>query len=320
VTAAARRPLLIDCDPGVDDSVALLLACASPELDLIGVTTVAGNVGLDLTTWNALRILTLAGRADIPVAAGAVRPLIRGATGRATHVHGNDGVGLVRLPEPVVSANGQHAVDLMAKLVQGSATPVTLVAIGPLTNVALFFARHPAEAARLERLVVLGGSAGAGNYTPAAEFNIWTDPEAAYRVLTDPGLPTVVPTTLIGLDVTLRTLIGRHGVGRLMAGGPVSQVAGELVMSVIGIEATEDSAAVHDAVAVAEASQPGLLTAVPARVLVDCSDGPERGRTIVDLHSADPHMTVALDPNMSISDLIVTRLVDGYSGVTGPFG
>ena len=212
-------PLLLDCDPGIDDAVALLLACASPEVRLLGVTTVGGNVGLEHTTRNALRLLTLAGRTDVPVAAGAPRPLVRTQPARAAYVHGEDGVRGVELPEPAVPVDPRHAVALLADTVAGSAEPVTLVAVGPLTNVALFYALHPELAARLDRLVVMGGSIGAGNVTPAAEFNIWADPEAAYRVLTDPGLPAPVPTTLVGLDVTFSVPVDEAAVRRSATAG-----------------------------------------------------------------------------------------------------
>ena len=196
-------PIVIDCDPGIDDAVALLLACASPELRILGVSTVAGNVDLEHTTRNAGRVLALAGRSDVPVAAGAGRPLVRTAPGRAEHVHGDDGVNRVKLPEPAAEPDPRPAIDLLADAIGGSADPVTLVAIGPLTNVALLYAVHPEVAATLGRVVIMGGSATVGNTTAAAEFNVWSDPEAAYRVLTDPGLDRAVPTTMVGLDLTL---------------------------------------------------------------------------------------------------------------------
>ena len=204
-------PLLLDCDPGIDDAVAIMLACASPEFDLLGVTTVSGNVGLEHTTRNARGLLALAGRPDVPVAAGAPRPLVRAQPARAAYVHGDDGIRGVPLPEPAAPLDPRHAVALLADTVAASTEPVTLAAVGPLTNVALFYALHPELAARLGGLVVMGGSVGAGNVTPAAEFNIWADPEAAYRVLTDPGLPHPVPTALVGLEVTFAVPMAGFG-------------------------------------------------------------------------------------------------------------
>ena len=277
-------PILIDCDPGIDDAVALLLACASPELRLLGVTTVAGNVGLPHTTRNAGRILALAGRPDVPVAAGAARPLVRDTPGRAEHVHGEDGVHRAVLPEPAAAPDPRTAVGLLAAAVRSSAEPVTLVAIGPLTNVALLYALHPDAAAALGRVVVMGGSAAGGNASADAEFNVWSDPEAAYRVLTDPGLPRPVPTTMVGLDVTEAVPMVETDLVELAAGGP----AGRAAAAMLGPEAERRRAGtgvaslpVHDAVAVAVVLRPDLLRTAPARIEVDCSTGPRRGRTVV---------------------------------------
>src|SRR6266704_2970190 len=137
--ASPAVPVLVDCDPGVDDAVALLLACASPEVRLLGVTTVGGNVSVEQTTRNALRVLTLAGRADVPVAAGAERPLVRAQPHRATYVHGDDGVRGAALPEPAAAPERRHAVELLAGSISASVEPVTMVAVGPLTNVALLY-------------------------------------------------------------------------------------------------------------------------------------------------------------------------------------
>ena len=226
-------PLLVDCDPGIDDSVALLLACASPEVRLLGVTTVVGNADLAHTTRNALRVLTLAGRTDVPVAAGAPRALVREQPGRAAYVHGDDGVRNAPLPEPAAPPDPRHAVELLADTIRASAEAVTLVAVGPLTNVALLYALHPQLAGRLDQVVVMGGSIGAGNVTAAAEFNVWADPEAAYRVLTDPGLPRPVPTTLVGLDVTFGVPVDEADVGRLASGGPAGRAAAAMLGSAV---------------------------------------------------------------------------------------
>lgn len=310
-------PVLVDCDPGIDDAVALLLACASPEVRLVGVTTVAGNVDLAHTTRNALRVLTLAGRADVPVAAGAPRPLVRSQPHRAAYVHGDDGVRGADLPEPAAPADPRHAVDLMAGTIAASAEPVTLVAIGPLTNVALLYARHPDVAARLDRLVVMGGSIGAGNVTAAAEFNVWADPEAAYRVLTDPGLPRPVPTTMVGLDVTFAVPVDEADVRRLGAGGPAGRAAAamlgaavEFYHQALGVT----SVAVHDAVAVVQVLRPDLITTEACTITVDCSDGPSRGATVVDRRAPLPWLSAATDSDpWAVVDLVVSR-VAAYEG------
>ena len=169
-------PIVIDCDPGHDDAIAILLALASPEVELRGITTVAGNQTLEKTTRNALKVLELAGRTDIPVAAGADRPLVRELR-TAAHVHGETGLEGPDLPEPTTEPVDAHAADLLAELLEPG---VVLVPTGPLTNVALLLERHPDV--RPERIVWMGGAIAEGNVTPAAEFNAFVDPEAAARV------------------------------------------------------------------------------------------------------------------------------------------
>src|SRR3954449_3320794 len=182
--------ILLDCDPGHDDAIALMLALASPEVELLGVTTVAGNQTLAKTTANALRVLEFAGRDDVPVAAGADRPLVR-EPAVAADVHGDSGLDGPDLPPARGTTTGAHAVDFLAELIHAAGRPVTLVPTGPLTNVALLLARHPDAADNLERIVLMGGAIAEGNVTPAAEFNVWADPEAAARLFAS------------GLDVTM---------------------------------------------------------------------------------------------------------------------
>ena len=172
-------PVIIDCDPGHDDAMALLLAVASPELEVVAVTTVAGNQTLDKVTANAIRVLDVAEAHDIPVAAGADRALIHPAR-VASEVHGETGLDGPDLPPPSRAPEPLHAVELLARKLRER--PLTLIPIGPLTNIALLLATHPELAQRIERIVVMGGAIGLGNVTPSAEFNIWADPEAAARV------------------------------------------------------------------------------------------------------------------------------------------
>src|SRR6476661_8435532 len=209
-------PILLDCDPGHDDAIAILLALGSDELELRGVTTVAGNQTLEKTTANAIRVLELAGRGDIPVAAGAGRPLVREPR-VAAEVHGETGLDGPDLPPPQAEPSPQHAVDFLAERVAGT----TLVATGPLTNVALLLARHPE--ARPERIVLMGGAIAEGNVTPAAEFNIWADPEAAHRVFTS-GLDV----TMVCLDVTHRALLSAAKADALREKGHAGLVVSDL--------------------------------------------------------------------------------------------
>jgi inosine-uridine nucleoside N-ribohydrolase len=273
-------PILLDCDPGHDDAIALLLALASPELDLLGVTTVAGNQTLEKTTANALRVLEVVGRGDVPVAAGADRPLARELF-IAAYVHGETGMDGPALPEPRGAPVEEHAVDFLAERILGSDRPVTLVPVGPLTNVALLLARYPEAAENLERIVLMGGAIAEGNVTPAAEFNIYVDPEAAWRVFRS-GLPV----TMIGLDVTHRALMLDSHAERLRGAGPVGRFVAELYdffvayhLRTYGVE----GAPIHDAVAVAQVLRPGIVETLPRHVEVDCESQLCRGRTVVDL-------------------------------------
>src|SRR5262245_32529320 len=212
-------PMILDCDPGHDDAIALILAVASPEVELVGVTTVAGNQTVDKTTNNALRILELVGRQDIPVYRGAERPFIR-PQDVAAHVHGESGLDGPALPEPSTREQAENAVDYLAREIGARDGKVTLVPTGPLTNVGLLFAAHPRV--RPERIVLMGGAIGEGNRTPAAEFNIWADPEAAQRVFVE-GLDT----TMVGLDVTHRAQIRDEHTERMRSAGRVGKVRSE---------------------------------------------------------------------------------------------
>jgi inosine-uridine nucleoside N-ribohydrolase len=271
-------PIILDCDPGHDDAIALMLTLASPEVELLGVTTVSGNQTLPKTTANALRLLELLNRTDIPVHAGADRPLVR-EQHAAADVHGESGLDGPELPPPSTSARDQHAVDYLAEQVRARDGKLTLVATGPLTNVALLLALHPE--ARPERVVLMGGSIGEGNTTPAAEFNIWADPEAARRVF-ESGLDT----TMIGLDVTHRALITDAHRERLRASGKVGRVAAELLDFYTRFHKVRypdlDGAPLHDPVCVAHVTHPGLVETREAFVEVDCGWEQGRGRTNVD--------------------------------------
>ncbi|MGH3010119.1 MAG: nucleoside hydrolase, partial [Gaiellaceae bacterium] len=210
--------IVMDCDPGHDDAMAILLALASPELELLGVTTVAGNQTLDKTTRNALIALEIAGRGDVPVAAGADRPLRRELR-TAAHVHGETGLDGPELPEPAAAPVDAHAADFLAELIEPG---VVLVPTAPLTNVALMLERHPDVRDRLERIVWMGGSTVEGNVTPAAEFNCFVDPEAAAAVFA-----SGIPITMIGLNVTHRALFTRAHAEELRGAGRAGRFVGE---------------------------------------------------------------------------------------------
>ena len=273
-------PLVIDCDPGVDDAIAILLALASPEVDLLAVTTVAGNLPLETTTRNALRVLALAGREDIPVAAGAERPLVVPRWRHSAVVHGSDGLGGAQAPESRASVVPMHAVDLLVEVLERSEEPVLLSPIGPLTNVALLAAMHPEALPNLGRVAVMGGSDGHGNVTPAAEFNIWFDPEAAARAF-DSGLDI----TMVGLNVTRAATLRDDDVDRIRTAGPIGALAATMLRFYLdwhGRTFGERVVPVHDALAVAALVQPGIVTTIDALVTIDTTAGPARGITLVD--------------------------------------
>ncbi|HEY1512276.1 MAG TPA: nucleoside hydrolase [Gaiellaceae bacterium] len=301
-------PIILDCDPGHDDAIAILLAVASPELDLQAVTTVSGNQTLDKTTSNALRVLELAGRTDIPVYAGADAPFVR-KRDVAAHVHGESGLDGPDLPPPSQSAQPEHAVEFLGRRYRSADNPV-LVATGPLTNVGLLFATH--HDARPERIVLMGGAIGEGNRTPAAEFNIWADPEAAQRVFAE-GLDT----TMVGLDVTHRALIKDEHTERMRGAGRVGKVVAELMDFYARFHKRRytdlDGSPMHDPVCIAHLIDPTLMDVRDASIEVDCTTGSSWGRTNVDWrgreHSGPPNAKVGLDiDGPRFAELIVDRI------------
>ena len=300
--------IILDCDPGHDDAIALLLALASPEVRLLGVTTVAGNQTLEKTTANAIRVLDQMGRRDIPVAAGATRPLVREQR-VAAQVHGETGLDGPNLPPPSRAPERGHAIDWIANCSASNPRPVTLVATGPLTNVALFLARYPELADRLQRIVMMGGAIAEGNATPAAEFNIWVDPEAAHRVFSS-GLEL----TMVGLDVTHQALMTPAHADALATAG----IAGRLVADLYRFYARYHierygwpGAPLHDAVAMAHVIDPTLLETTECGVVIDTGPEPSRGRTHVDLRRAawkpNCHVATGIDAERFL-ELVVTRM------------
>ncbi len=297
--------IIVDCDPGHDDAIALMLALASPEVTLVGVTTVAGNQTVQVTTANAIRVLEYLGAADVPVAAGAGAPL----TGRvrpSTDVHGESGLDGAELPPPRAAALAEHAVEWVAGVL-GDHAPgsLVLVALGPLTNVALLQRRHPGAAARIGRIVMMGGALARGNATAAAEFNVWSDPEAAQIVLDG-----ATPVAMVGLDVTSRALVDGELIERWAAGGSAARLAARLCRFRAGVHERRRGVAaapVHDAVAMAHVIDPGLLTM--RRVAVEVATaGEERGRTFA-VAGGDGRCEVAVDIDVDrFLGLLQTRI------------
>lgn len=302
-------PVILDCDPGHDDAIALLLALASPEVSLLGVTTVGGNSGLENTTRNALTVLEVADRPDIPVAAGCDHPLIE-PLHTADHVHGKSGMDGPVLAPPSIEAIDAHAVDFIAETVAASSRPVTLVPTGPLTNIALLLRRYPGVVENVERLVLMGGAIGLGNTTPSAEFNIWVDPEAADIVFRS-GLDV----TMVGLDVTHQARMGRAEGERLRPAGRCGTLVADLLdffvrfhERVYGLE----SSPIHDAVAVADVIWPDLMEADRFHVDVETHSTLTRGRTVVDrwrVTGLEPNVRVGLGIDGTVfADRVVERI------------
>jgi purine nucleosidase len=265
------RAVVIDTDPGIDDAVAILFALASPEFDVRGITTVAGNLGIDITTRNAGRILALADRAEIPVSIGAAQSLVRHGFGEAG-VHGGDGLGGVAFPEPGTSPIGVGAVEwLAAELDRAQAGSLDILALGPLTNLALLLRDHPSSAARLGKVIAMGGAIHEkGNAGPRAEFNMATDPEAAAAVFAA-GLDLV----LIPLDVTRRVRATREETAFLRASArPAAQASGALIDAYFQSTSGGDSRPLHDPCVMLYALRPDLFGTERLRLSVELECDP----------------------------------------------
>ena len=261
-------PIVLDCDPGHDDAIAILLALASPEVELRGIVTVAGNQTVDKTTRNALKVLELAGRPDIPVVRGADRPLLR-TLRTAPNVHGESGLDGPDLPEPATPESTDDPADWLEP-------GVVLVATGPLTNVAGLVERGVS----IERIVWMGGAIAEGNVTPAAEFNAFVDPEAAAAVFA-----SGIPITMVGLDVTHKALFTRAHADRLRGAGKVGRAVAELSDFFQRFHEQRygfDGSPIHDAMAVAEVIDPTLMETVHCNVEIETASQHCDGRTVVD--------------------------------------
>ncbi|MDT7846308.1 nucleoside hydrolase [Streptomyces justiciae] len=272
-------PVIIDCDTGVDDALALLFAVRHPGLDVRAITCVAGNTDVDGVVRNTLTVLETAGAGDIPVARGAERPLIEPVR-TASHVHGQDGMGDLGLPAPTRRPVDLDAVALLRREILASPRPVTLIPTAPLTNIALLLRTHPEVTRNIERIVFMGGAVEVGNATPVAEFNVWHDPEAAAILLT-----AGVPITMYGLDVFRQVIVPAADVQRLRGSSdPRLRLAGELLAHRDPATSGDPTptGGLGDAGAVCAVADPGGITTSLLPVEVSLAPGPTRGQTIVD--------------------------------------
>lgn len=303
-----KLPVILDGDPGHDDAIAWMLANSSPLLDIRAVTSVCGNQTIEKTTYNALRVCTLIGL-RCPVGKGRPAPLFS-APMNAPSVHGATGLDGPVLPEPVMQPDGLRAVELMAKVLRESESPVCIVPTGPLTNVAALLLAHPELKPKIARISLMGGGIAHGNWTCAAEFNILVDPEAA-----DIVFRSGVPIWMAGLDVTEKALIFPEDFGRIRAvANPVARVVADWLEFFYGFhrELGYPGAPVHDAVAVAALLRPDLLTAQEMYVQVETGGEYCRGATVGDPggclgHAPNAHVFLDID-RQGFADLLVAAV------------
>lgn len=288
------KTFILDVDTGVDDAFALMFAARHLEINLIGVTCVDGNTNLKQVVINTLKVLDAAEAKDIPVSAGAARPLIDEPR-YAEHVHGADGLADLGTPESSRVVDQRPAVELLRDLIEQSRDPVTLIPMAPLTNIALFLRSFPETAKKLERIVLMGGSAGAGNATATAEFNIWHDPESAAIVFS-----SGIPITMYGLDVFMDLKMNAAHASQLMSSGHAPSIfGGRLIKSMF--DRLNHEITLGDYGAVATALYPELTKTERFRVMVDTTFGPNRGMTVCDRR---PLFIQELDPGFESSAFV----------------
>ncbi len=329
-TTKSPQRVIIDADPGVDDALAILLAAASPELKIEGVTPVAGNVPLELTLPNALRLLEIAGRTDVPVATGASRPLTRKLI-TASYAHGENGLGGVQFPDPKTKPVSDNASQLIRRIVRANPGQVAIIAIGPLTNLAIAFREDPELPKMVKSIYLMGGSLSRGNVTPSAEFNIYVDPEAAQEVF-HAGIPIV----MVGLDVTRKAMLRDEHIKRLEAASNNSaQAAGKITRAIWNRMQRANfngGPVMHDSVAVAALLDPSIVKVQDYYVEVETSGEFTAGETLgysrapirrsappvngpskPESTEFKPNAKVALDLDPDkFFELLVGRLVSGH--------
>jgi purine nucleosidase len=277
----SKRKIIMDCDPGHDDAIAIILAAVQPELEILGITTVSGNAEIEKTTNNALKICDLVSLTDVVVSKGASEPLIR-VRETAPGIHGDSGLDGPELPEPSRSWSKEHGSDTIVRLIKESKEPVTILPTGPLTNVALALSKAPEIKDNIEEIVLMGGGTF-GNWTPTAEFNIWADPEAAKKVF-DSGIPIAV----MGLDITHQALATKEVIDQVnKIDNKVAKIVGELLVffaSTYKEMFDFDGAPVHDVLTVAYCVASELFKMKEVNITVETKGEFTAGTTLIDLH------------------------------------
>ncbi len=273
-------PIFLDCDPGIDDAFAIMVLLGIKRLTLLGISTVGGNVPLELTSLNARRVLELCGRGEIPVAGGRPGPLQKTLVS-AEEVHGRDGLGNIGLPEPAAPEAKGGGISLLVDKIL-SVPRAILLATAPLTNVAVALAEHPEIRSHIQRIVWMGGSTSFGNVTPAAEYNAWADPEAARQVIR-----SGVPFVMVGLNVTHQVALDRATLAQYRAlGNRVATTAAQMLDFYVTFHeqvAGTDRSPIHDAVAAVAAVYPASLRTAACAVDVETTGELTEGATVVDL-------------------------------------
>jgi purine nucleosidase len=307
------KKIILDCDPGVDDAMAIAFAVGSPDIDLVGLTTVAGNVGLDKTTANALRLRDFLGAHAVPVTAGAAAPLARPAI-TAESVHGADGLRGAPVPHSTGQPRPGHAADFIVETIMAAPGDITLAAVGPLTNIALALRREPGLAGSVRDFVIMGGSTTRGNVTPAAEFNIAADPDAAAEVFAAGWT-----VTMVGLDVTHQATAGAEVTSRL---GGLGQLAETLLLPCLRRYTDGDPEAtgtgetvVHDVCAVAYVAHPELLGCVPARIEIETEGRWTTGMTVTDFRPAPDDRNALVATSIDVP-AFWESVYDAYARIT----
>jgi purine nucleosidase len=288
----AARPLIIDCDPGVDDAIALMLAFAAPEFEILGITTVAGNVPLSRTSANARRICELVNRRDTRIFAGCPRPILRSLI-TAEEVHGETGLTGINLPKPTMPLQAEHAVNWIIQTLKQTAEPITIVTLGPMTNIAMAIVQAPEIMPKIQELVLMGGAITHGNITPSAEFNLYIDPHAAQIVFT-----SGIPLTMVSLDVTHTAIATTDRLAKLQAVGKLGEIVAQLLNAYGEYDKSRHGfagAPLHDPCVIAYLLQPALFESRSLFVQIETNEGPGLGRTIVDWYGV-----TAQSPNVNV--------------------
>ena len=307
-----KIPVIMDCDPGLDDVIALIMAFSNEKLDVKGVTVVAGNQTLKKVGDNALKVLSYIG-ANVPVALGSELPLVKTLI-TAGEVHGDDGIGGVVLPQSNLKLDPRHAIDLIADILNESEDKVTVIATGPLTNIGLFLRRYPELKNKIDSISLMGGSVGFGNVTPSAEFNIFIDPEAA-----DIVFKSGIPITMVGLNATQKAVFTMEDINNIRAqGGKIAELVSQMLENLWKYHSLDgmEGCYLHDPVAVCAVTNPEILKTKLLNVDVELKGQYTSGMTVVDIYNrlnkkGNAEVTLEIDKDAYVE--LIIEAVNKYN-------